>query len=133
MSTNTLTDVIIMEDLCEKHYQMSQSKNGLNMEHMKVVLVKLAKFHAASAVHHERHGEYDAKFNRGLYNEDMHDIFNLHYDGTFKFLINEIFNSWGLDNTIIDKMVSFCAKHFKPVVLFNFGGILNRIFGRNSL
>ncbi|CAO1413653.1 unnamed protein product [Diamesa serratosioi] len=104
MSTYTLTDVIIMEDLCEKHYQISQSKSGLDMEHMKVVLVKLAKFHAASAVHYERHGKYDEKFNRGLYNEDMHDIFNLHYDGTFKFLINEIFNTWGLDNTIIDKM-----------------------------
>ena len=107
MSTNTLTNVIIMEDLCEKNYQISQSKNGLDMAHMKVVLVKLAKFHAASAVHCERHGEYDAKFNRGLYNEDMHDIFDLHYDGTFKFLINEIFIYWGLDNNIIDKMVRF--------------------------
>lgn len=111
MSTNTLKDIIIMEDLCEKQYKISQSKNGLDMAHMKVVLVKLAKFHAASAVSYERYGEFDEKFNRGLYNEDMHEIFDRYYDGSFAFLISKIFSSWGLDKKIIDKMVRF-ANHF---------------------
>lgn len=43
-------NVIILEDLLLKGYRLVEEKTGLNLPHAKVVLGKLAKFHAMSAV-----------------------------------------------------------------------------------
>jgi len=82
--------------------------NGLGKNEMNLVLEKLAAFHAASAVYYENHGNYEKRFCRGVYNNDMMEIFESHYDFNFKFLIDECFSSWpNLEAGIIDKMVSF--------------------------
>lgn len=43
-------NVIILEDLILKGYRLIEDKTGLDLPHAKVVLGKLAKFHAMSAV-----------------------------------------------------------------------------------
>lgn len=43
-------EVIVMEDMVEKHFVVVDRFKGLNMEHVKVVLRKLARMHAASVV-----------------------------------------------------------------------------------
>lgn len=74
---------------------------------MQIVLKKLAQFHAASVVHLERHGEYESRFARGVYNADMKEIFEMHYESNFTFIVDEIFSTWpGLDKAVIAKMVS---------------------------
>lgn len=79
---------------------------GMKMNEMRKVLEKLAKFHAASAIHFEIHGEYDKKFARGIYNHDMKDIFDQSYDFNFSLIINEFLSTWpNLDKRVIDKMV----------------------------
>lgn len=85
---------------------MAKKSNGLNKHEMQFALKKLAQFHAASAVYVEKAGRFDDKFSRGVYNIDMKDIFDQHYDFNFTFVINEFFSTWpDLDKGIIDKMV----------------------------
>lgn len=90
---------------------MAKKSDGLKKHEMEMVLKKLAKFHAASAVHYEANGPYDSKFARGVYNTDMKEIFDQHYDFNFTFVVDEFFSTWpNLDKRIIDKMVKFA--HF---------------------
>lgn len=44
---------LMMEDLTKKNFRVEDRRAGLDMEHMKSILEKLAKFHAASAVYYE--------------------------------------------------------------------------------
>lgn len=45
---------LIMEDLTKKNFRCEDRLVGLDMLHMKSILEKLAKFHAASAVYYEK-------------------------------------------------------------------------------
>lgn len=47
-------DVMVLEDLKVKQYEMLDRKIGLNMEQTKMFLSKLAKFHAISACHFQK-------------------------------------------------------------------------------
>ena len=48
--TEVPCEIIILEDLKVDGYQMMSKKDGLDLQKTKIVLSKLAKFHAASAV-----------------------------------------------------------------------------------
>jgi hypothetical protein len=73
---------------------------------MKIVLKKLAQFHASSAIYCENSKPLDEKFSRGVYNHGMTDIFDQHYDFNFTFIIDNIFSTWPqLSESIIAKMV----------------------------
>lgn len=47
-------ELIIMEDISVDGYKTADRTAGLDMEHVKLVLDKLAKYHAASAYHFEK-------------------------------------------------------------------------------
>lgn len=92
---------------------MAHKCQGLIREEMLLALRKLAQFHAASAVYYERNGrKFDKTFKRGIYgiygnNKEMIKMFEMTYDQSFTFLIEECFSTWSaLDKSIIDKMVS---------------------------
>jgi hypothetical protein len=92
---------------------MANRSQGLDKDEMKLVLKKLAQFHAASAVHFKNNGQISQKFQRGCYNHDMMDLFDSHFEFNFQFLINECFSSFpNLEKDIIDKMVSSNASIF---------------------
>lgn len=87
---------------------MAKKSEGLKVHEMEMVLKKLALFHAASAVHYEKNGEYDEKFSRGIYNIGMKEIFDQSYDSAFGYVVEEFVSTWpNLDKKIVDKMVSF--------------------------
>lgn len=59
---------IIFEDLTEKNYVLADRLKGLDKIHARLVMKKLAKFHATAAVLNERlHGALE-KYQRGLFN-----------------------------------------------------------------
>lgn len=62
------SDIIVMEDLCSQNYRLGNRQEGVDQQHVESVLEKLAEFHAASAVYHERNGDYSSSFKEGLYN-----------------------------------------------------------------
>lgn len=69
------TDIIVMEDLKDRDFQMAERQKGLDLEHCHTLLRRLAQFHAASAVYYERNGPYDPKFKEGMYAEKNRAIF----------------------------------------------------------
>ncbi|XP_055855055.1 uncharacterized protein LOC129918493 [Episyrphus balteatus] len=60
--------VIIFEDLSKIQYAMCDRTKGLDMEHAKLCLRKLAKMHATSAVLNEREPGIFEGYDRGLFN-----------------------------------------------------------------
>lgn len=46
-------EIIVLDDLKAAKFQMMDRKTGLNLEQTKMVLAKLAKFHAASAIRYQ--------------------------------------------------------------------------------
>lgn len=57
---------IVFEDLTQRGYQMPLRSNGLDMNHSKILLKKLAKFHATCAVLQERQSEVFNNFKNGI-------------------------------------------------------------------
>lgn len=51
------SDFLVLEDLCENGYRLTDWRNGIDFEHCAVVLKVLAKFHAASVVLEQRKGQ----------------------------------------------------------------------------
>jgi Ecdysteroid kinase-like family len=47
-------EIIVLDDLKSEKYEMLDRKVGLNMPQTKMVLTKLAKFHAASAIRYQK-------------------------------------------------------------------------------
>ncbi|XP_053671390.1 uncharacterized protein LOC128721643 [Anopheles nili] len=63
------TDVIVLEDLRERQYTMANRRQGMDMNHTRLVLRRLAMFHAASAVHYQRYGSFGELFREGMFAE----------------------------------------------------------------
>lgn len=59
---------LLFEDLNVRQYVMPDRIQGFDMKHAKLVLRKLAKMHAASAVLNERESGCLETFNRGMFN-----------------------------------------------------------------
>jgi thiamine kinase-like enzyme len=47
-------EIIVLDDLSGSGYVLNDRKVGIDLEHAKLVLCKLAKFHAASAIQYEK-------------------------------------------------------------------------------
>lgn len=71
--------VLVLEDLKRQKFQNVDRLKGLDMTHMCRVLVKIAEFHAASAVQHEQNGPYEEMFNSSLYSESNRQLFERLY------------------------------------------------------
>lgn len=65
---------LIMEDLTKKNFRCEERATGLDILHMKSILEKLAKFHAASAIYYDLNGPYSEKFNEGMFSENGRDM-----------------------------------------------------------
>lgn len=59
---------IIFEDLTVKNYVLADRLKGLDMIHARMVMQKLAKFHAAGAVLNQKLNGQLEKFDRGIFN-----------------------------------------------------------------
>ncbi|KAM7362730.1 uncharacterized protein ACRADG_013298 [Cochliomyia hominivorax] len=102
-SKNIDDDVLILEDLRLKGFENFNRHLGLDLEHTKAVLKKLAQFHAASAHHFLKAGPYMEIFNKCLPTDvDLHEdhrnninrIFleNLHLYGDFQYMKEKLKN-----------------------------------------
>ncbi|XP_037951328.1 uncharacterized protein LOC119682057 [Teleopsis dalmanni] len=74
---------IIMEDLRIRNFKNAKRQDGLDIEHTKAALEKLAQFHAASACYYENNGPYPDMYlqclcgNMDLYEEYRNNMVNL--------------------------------------------------------
>lgn len=60
---------VLMEDLHTKNFKNANRIEGLDMDHTKEVLRKMAQYHAASACYVERYGQFGEDFYVGVFSE----------------------------------------------------------------
>lgn len=92
IAVDRLRQVLVLEDLALKRFVMADRKVGLDEQHVKMSLVKLANFHAASMVLLASDPEIFKKFEVGMFSRKtsaFHDFFGSNMDA----LINEV-SSW---------------------------------------
>lgn len=77
---------IVFEDLREKGFYLAERQLGLNEDHCKVVLNKMAKFHASSMVALRKMPSIRERFKDGFFNKDAFesDIFQAFFRKNFK-------------------------------------------------
>lgn len=68
-------DTVLMEDLGAHGFKNGNRLEGLDLEHTKSVLKKLAKLHAASVRRVELKGPYPDIFTEGIFSEKSRAIF----------------------------------------------------------
>ncbi|XP_062712848.1 uncharacterized protein LOC109422701 [Aedes albopictus] len=81
--TSTPFTVIVMEDLKLTGYRMKECNDGLSQQDCETVLKKLAKFHVASVVYHEKNGPYPDDFKDGMFSEALIAEFEQYYAPLF--------------------------------------------------
>ncbi|XP_014093940.2 uncharacterized protein [Bactrocera oleae] len=67
-------DYILLEDLRPRGYKNANRIKGLDLEHTKHVLQKLAEFHAASACYVEHFGMFPEEFTVGFYSKNNTEL-----------------------------------------------------------
>ncbi|KAH8355535.1 hypothetical protein KR200_002752 [Drosophila serrata] len=68
-------EYLLMENLQSSGFKMADRMKGLDMEHMKSCLKKLAQWHAASIKYKELNGPYPPLYKDGIYIEQTRDTF----------------------------------------------------------
>lgn len=91
---------------------------GLDMEHCKIFLTKLAKFHAASAVRHEKFGPYDVKFMQNFFREETKDFFDVWMKSISTYLI-EALEKDDFFTKYIEKLVNFFKSLIENIKYLN--------------
>uniref|UniRef100_A0A1Y9IVY6 CHK kinase-like domain-containing protein n=1 Tax=Anopheles minimus TaxID=112268 RepID=A0A1Y9IVY6_9DIPT len=64
------TDILVMEDLRDRNFTMANRRQGMDMEHTRLVLRRMAQFHAASVVTEQQRGPYGELFKEGMFKEE---------------------------------------------------------------
>ncbi|KAI8118174.1 hypothetical protein CVS40_10086 [Lucilia cuprina] len=88
---------LVMEDLKRKDFGNIDRLKGFDMNHMKIVLHKLAEFHAASAVYEELNGPYESIYNASFFTEANRPMFAALYEPRSE-LFKKALLEWGLED-----------------------------------
>lgn len=78
-STEGDVDILVLDDLCANGYKVADRRKGLNLKHVHVLLAKLAKYHAATAVDYEENGPINAEFDKGLVQSVAKPMFDQYF------------------------------------------------------
>ncbi|XP_065354509.1 uncharacterized protein LOC135948981 [Calliphora vicina] len=110
---------LVMEDLKRKQFGNIDRLKGFDMDHMKVVLNKLAEFHAASAVYEELNGPYEPMYHASFFNEANRPMMAALYEPRSQ-LFKKALLEWGLDDveTYISKTPTM-DEYFDENLLLN--------------
>ena len=86
-------ELMVMEDLAEKGFRMAERSTGLDMEHSLLVMKKIARCHASSAVLHEKRPEVFHPVYESVYIEKFRHLFHNYFQIGFKRVAREV-ESW---------------------------------------
>ncbi|XP_059620938.1 uncharacterized protein LOC132264676 [Phlebotomus argentipes] len=86
-------EIIVLSDLRDEGFVMGNRFEGLDLQHAKLLLSKLAKFHATSVVFKERNGAFGPRLGRDVFDPKMKKMFDQFINGTFPTLLKFIESS----------------------------------------
>ncbi|XP_037817364.1 uncharacterized protein LOC119607495 [Lucilia sericata] len=87
-SLPTKEEYILLENLCPRGFKNVNRLEGLDMEHTKSVLKKLAQWHAASAKLVEVKGTFEEKFLKGYFHEEGKEKMKTMFEGMGQIFIS---------------------------------------------
>lgn len=93
LKATTNPNYIILEDLKVKNFKNSPRQTGLDLDHSKAVLDKIAQFHAASACLHAKEGPYKPLLTKSILSEDNVAMFEVMLNSMLPILLDSI-DSW---------------------------------------
>lgn len=76
-ATTKPADILVFDDLNACDYKVGNRREGLDIEHCRVFLSKLAKFHAASAHYMEKNGPYSDYYKSKIASLGNVDLFEV--------------------------------------------------------
>ncbi|XP_073838091.1 uncharacterized protein isoform X2 [Musca autumnalis] len=78
---------MLLEDLSPHNFKIVSRSECLDMKQAKMVLKKLAEWHAVSAVHKENIGSYGEEFVVGTYNDKLRKQISIFFEGMTKYML----------------------------------------------
>ncbi|XP_055688311.1 uncharacterized protein LOC129792918 [Lutzomyia longipalpis] len=82
-TVSDLKEIIVLTDLRPQGFVMANRFEGLDLEHAKLLLSKLAKFHASSVIYKEKNGKFGPKLGRVVFEPKMKKVFEGFTEGNF--------------------------------------------------
>ncbi|XP_075145782.1 uncharacterized protein LOC142220489 [Haematobia irritans] len=86
----TSMEYILLEDLAKRGFRNAKRQIGLDMQHTKSSLKKLAQWHAASAVRVSEKGPYEEAYIHGFLSESTRDMTQQMFDCNLKYVLAAI-------------------------------------------
>ncbi|XP_055606180.1 uncharacterized protein LOC129754256 [Uranotaenia lowii] len=86
-------EILVLDDLCAAGYACGNRQKGADLAHAHVMLSKLAKFHAATAVDYRKNGPITELYDKGMVQEEGRAFFGQYIKMIVPVFL-ETFNSW---------------------------------------
>lgn len=117
-------ELLILEDLCVRDFQMPDRKTGLNLAQVEAVLTELAKFHSLSLAYRAEHPEefkkLTQKISEGIFCTDNVEWYSDYYKVLLKSAIEMVTEALDDKSHYVEKLRTFCELFFvKMVELLN--------------
>lgn len=88
-SVDRCNDVIVLEDLQARNFAMADRMRGLDEAHTRLALKKLAQFHAASLMIHQKYPSAYDSFDTGMFSRKI-TVFNDAFQSIFEIVVDEV-------------------------------------------
>ncbi|XP_017083897.1 uncharacterized protein LOC108116478 [Drosophila eugracilis] len=108
-------EYIILENLQPAGFKMCDRMKGMDMEHTKCSLKKLAQWHAASLKYKELNGPYPPKYNNGIFTEQTAAVFKGIFAQTKKSFLEEVSKFDGV-NEYLQKLPTVLDNHVDKII-----------------
>ncbi|XP_017062101.1 uncharacterized protein LOC108102014 [Drosophila ficusphila] len=108
-------EYLLMENLQSSGFKMADRMKGLNMEHTKSALKKLAQWHAASIKYKELNGPYSTLYNDGIYIEQTREMYTTMFS-TAKHSYIDIFRKFEGAEEFLPKLPWIIDNHVDQIL-----------------
>ncbi|BFF89023.1 uncharacterized protein DMAD_07872 [Drosophila madeirensis] len=115
LSKPVTEEYLILENLQTRGFKMCDRMKGMDLEHSKCALKKLAQWHAASLRYKELNGPYHALCQKGIFTEKTAEIFKNIFAQTKKTFLDVVPKFQGADE-YMHKMPSILEAHVAEVI-----------------
>lgn len=85
---------------------MASRHEGLDLDHVKLVVERLGKFHAASAVLYENNGPYSDALLQGMYNEKLKPMMDTYFNSNM-IIMKDSIQTFPNGDRYLEQMVKF--------------------------
>uniref|UniRef100_A0A6P4F4T0 Uncharacterized protein LOC108045506 n=1 Tax=Drosophila rhopaloa TaxID=1041015 RepID=A0A6P4F4T0_DRORH len=115
ISKDVSAEYIILENLQTGAFKMCDRMKGMDLEHTKCTLKKLAQWHAASLKYKELKGPYPPKYNNGMFTEQTACVFKPMFAQSQKAFL-EIVSKFGGVEEYLHKLPAIFESHIDKII-----------------